>query len=68
MVLVPRCYHQLCVTVEVFGLVLFHPVEDAAVGMLGADVETFECVGIPLLYVYALKVGVGTQLYPKPIY
>ena len=58
MVFVARRYHQLGVAVKVVKVIVVHPLEHIAVGLLCADIEGFEFVGVPLQDVHGAEVGV----------
>lgn len=58
MVFIARGYHQLGVAVKVVKTVVVHPLQHMLVGFLGADIEAFELVGVPLQDVHGAEVGV----------
>ena len=64
---VAGCYHQLGVAVQMVGVVPLHPVKYVAVGFGGGDVEAFEAVGVPLVYVHGVETGVLAKLHSEPI-
>ena len=67
MVFVAGCYHQLCVAVQMLGVVPLHPVQYIAVGFGSGDVEAFQTVGVPLVDVHCVEGGILAELHPEPI-
>ena len=67
MVFIARGYHQLGVAVKVVKVIVVHPLEHIAVGLLCADLEGFEFVGVPLQDVHGFETRVLTQLNAEPV-